>query len=122
MILENRNNFLELFINPPNQLINDLKSILDDFRYLVTTGFTEVYPLLFPYLKLTYHLQNDTAVLIVERYLNEMNENIIKYKISKGTYELINLIEKRLLLHKNVQLYQLASLFTLISLNQKNLF
>ena len=118
MILENRNNFLELFINPPNQLINDLKSILDDFRYLVTTGFTEVYPLLFPYLKLTYHLQNDDiscvhAVLIVERYLNEMNENIIKYKISKGAYELINLIEKRLLLHKNVQLYQLASLFTL---------
>ena len=118
MILENRTNFLELFINPPNQLINDLKSILDDFRYLVTTGFTEVYPLLFPYLKLTYHLQNDDiscvhAVLIVERYLNEMNENIIKYKISKGAYELINLIEKRLLLHKNVQLYQLASLFTL---------
>lgn len=49
----------------------------------------------------------------MERYLNEMNENIIKYKISKGAYELINLIEKRLLLHKNIQLYQLASLFTI---------
>lgn len=98
--------------------MKDLKNILNDFRYLVTTGFTEVYPLLFPYLKLTYHLQNDDiscvhAVLIVERYLNEMIENIIKYNISERAYELINLIEKRLLLNKNVQLYQLASLFTL---------
>ena len=118
MILENRNDFLELFINPPNQLINDLKSILDDFRYLVTTGFTEVYPLLFPYLKLTYHLQNDDlscvhAVLIIEHYINEMIANIIEYNISEDAYELINLIEKRLLLNKNVQLYQLSSLFTL---------
>lgn len=116
-IFENRKDLIELFKNPPNSLIKDLKEIHDDFRYLIETGFTLVYPLLFPYLKLTYHLQNDElscvhAILIIEHYLQEMKENIAKFNIPQSGYDLINLIKKRLCLHKNVQLYQLASLFT----------
>lgn len=41
-----------------------------------------------------------------------MKENMIKYDIPDDGYTLISYIEKRLLLNKNVQIYQLASLLT----------
>ena len=76
-----------------------------------------MYPLLIPFLNLTFHLQHHSiscveAVIIIEYYLSQMKDNMIKYEIPKEGYTLINLIEKRLLLNKNVQMYQLASLLT----------
>lgn len=95
--------------------------IKDDFRYIITTGFTQVYPLLFPFQNLTNHLQSDLvscvdAVLIIEYYLGEMKKNIKKYLNDDNkvhAYNLIKKIKRRLLLNHNVQIYQLASLFTL---------
>ena len=76
-----------------------------------------MYPLLIPFLNLTFHLQHHSvscieAVSIIEYYLSQMKENMIKYNIPDDGYTLINYIEKRLLLNKNVQIYQLASLLT----------
>ena len=116
-LYENRRHIIELYKKPPKSLVNSLITIYNDIEYLFTRGFTEIYPLLFPYLKLTYHLQNDDvscvhAVLIVEHYLKEMKEHIIKYEIGEIGHMLIKCIRRRMLLNKNVQLYQLASLFT----------
>ena len=88
--------------------------------YLITIGFTQIYPLLFPVLNLTNHLQSDflscvDMVLIVEYYLSEMKKNIRKYIKSENVEianDLIKSIKKRLLLNTNVQLYQLASILT----------
>lgn len=117
MIFEKRKDIVKLYEKPPSSLFKDLNEVADDFYYLITIGFTQVYPLLFPYLKLTYHLQNDDiscihAVLIIEHYIKEMKENIEEFEIKDAGYELIRNIKKRLLLNKNIQIYQLASLFT----------
>ena len=51
MIFENRKDFIELFEKIPASLFKGLKELVDDFIYLFKVGFTQVYPLLFPYLK-----------------------------------------------------------------------
>ena len=117
MLFKNRVEFLDLFKNPRKSFLKGLKEIKDDFYYLITTGFTQIYPLLYPYLKLTYHLQDEQiscvhAVLIIQFYLDQMINNIEEYKIPEIGQILIKKIENRLLLNKNVQMYQLASLFT----------
>ena len=76
-----------------------------------------VYPLLFPLSVLTNRFQMDDlsctdAVVLTNFYLKEMMKNISKYQIPNGK-RLYDLIKKRLLLNKNMQLYHLASLLTL---------
>ena len=45
--------FMKLYEKPPSSLFKDLNEVVDDFYYLIAIGFTQVYPLLFPYLKLS---------------------------------------------------------------------
>ena len=119
--LINRKELIKLFQTSSISMKKELQKIKDDFQYIITTGFTQVYPLLFPFQNLTNHLQSDLiscvdAVLIIEHYLKQMKENIKKYLKDQNKVhanDLIKKIKKRLLLNKNVQIYQLASLFTL---------
>lgn len=117
MLIQNISEFMKLFKNPKKNQYKQLYSTKDDFLYLLKIGFPKVYPLLIPFLNLTFHLQKHSvscieAVIIIEYYLNQMKENIIKYEIPKEGTVLVNNIEKRLLLNKNIQIYQLASLLT----------
>lgn len=79
--------------------------------------FYKSFPLLIPFYKLTCILQNNKiscvdAILVVEHFIKEINKNIIQYGIPESGNRLIQMIQKRLLLNKNIQLYQLASLLT----------
>ena len=117
MMFKNRNEFIQLFDKPNRIFWKGLNEIKEDFMYIITIGFTQIYPLLLPFLKLTFHLQSDQiscvhAVYIIQFYIDQMNENIIRYNIPDIGKKLIKKIENRLLLHKNVQIYQLASLLT----------
>ena len=107
---------ISLYKNPPKKIICDLIKMKDSILYILNVGLPKVYPLLFYFEKLTNQIQKENvscveAILIIEHYLHKMKDNIIKYEIESG-FELINSIKKRLLLNHNVQLYQLASLFT----------
>ena len=117
-LIKNFRELLKIFLHPHSNQISQLKKIMPEFLYFIDIGFPKVYPLLVPFYGLTSHLQNSAytsvhTVLIIEFYLNQMKANIEKYEIPNDGYQLIECIEKRLLLHKNNQIYQLASLFTL---------
>lgn len=115
-IIQIFNSILSLYKNNPKEITKELTEIRDDVKYLITIGIPKVYPLLFYFEKLTDQIQQEDvscveAVLIIEHYLKKIKQMIFKYKIDSGK-ELIHSIKRRLLLKKNVQLYQLASLFT----------
>lgn len=68
---KNRKKLIALYQNPSYAILSDLNEIKDEMLYLITIGFTQIYPLLFPVLNLTNHLQSDflscvDMVLIVE--------------------------------------------------------
>lgn len=94
---------------------DQFEQIQKEFLYLFKVGFPQVYPLLIPYLSLTKYLQNDVlscvdAIIIIEYYLNQMRNNIEEYEIEEG-HLLIECIEKRLRLNRNVYMYHFGSLF-----------
>lgn len=85
-MLKNRNEFIQLFDKPNRIFWKGLNEIKEDFMYIITIGFTQIYPLLLPFLKLTFHLQSVQiscvhAVYIIQFYIDQMNENIIRYNI-----------------------------------------
>ena len=115
-IISIMDSIISLYKNPPKKIICDLIKMKDSILYILNVGLPKVYPFLFYFEKLTNQIQKENvscveAILIIEHYLHKMKDNIIKYEIESG-FELINSIKKRLLLNHNVQLYQLASLFT----------
>ena len=95
---------------------DQFEQIQKEFLYLFKVGFPQVYPLLIQFLSLTKYLQNDVlscvdAIIIIEYYLNQMRNNIEEYEIEEG-HLLIECIEKRLRLYRNVYMYHFGSLFT----------
>ena len=117
MIFRLRTNIINLFKNPKKTMIKDLLKIKEDVKFIFSVGFLEVYPLLFHFASLMDYLQSENvscveSIVIIEFFLNKIKNNIIEYEISESGKELYDLIKKRLILNKNIQLYNLASLMT----------
>lgn len=110
-----RKEILKLIQNADSDEIKILLKIKNDIKYIFSIGFLKVYPLLFHFASLmdylqTYNISCVESIIIVEYFLRKMKNNIIKYKIPDEGKNLYKLIKKRLILNKNVQLFQLASL------------
>ncbi len=110
-----RYDIIKLYEFPTQKNMKSLLKIKSDIKYIFTVGFLKVYPLLFHFASLVDYMQNENlscveSVIIIEHFLGKMKENIIKYQIVDFGKDLYDSIKKRLILNKNVQLYQLASL------------
>lgn len=106
MIFILRKDIIELFQNPEKEKIKYLLEIKDDIKYIFSTGFLEVYPLLFHFASMMDYLQKDIiscvdTIVIIEYFLNKIKNNIIKYDISPDGKKLYKFIKNRLILNKN---------------------
>ncbi len=111
-----RKEIISLFSNSSDKEMKILITIISDLKFIFSYGFFEVYPLLFHFATLIDFMQNSNiscveSIIIVEYFLDKIKQNIIKYKIRDCGKKLYSFIKKRLILNKNIQLYNLASLF-----------
>ena len=109
-ILEQRKKYISFFQKTTKEMIKGLREITDDMLYLLSKGFRKVYPLLVPFYKLTIALQYNEiscvdCIIIIEHYIEEMENIIYKYQIPESGKRFINCIKRRLLLNKNTQIY-----------------
>ena len=106
---------ISLFQKANKKEIKLLLKIKNDIKFIFSIGFLQVYPLLFYFSSLMEYVQEEhlscvDAIIVVEHFLSKIKKNIEMYQIHESGKDLYKLIKKKLILNKNVQMFQLASL------------